>query len=358
MNKHISNINAFPKSGLAAINNRKSWLVIALSVTLGLVGCQPKSEEGVTDSDVAVSQQEQPKVVMSESAKAQIARFEEEYVNRKLNLQQSQLAEYEALQAADSPEENKALFAAAEGADNAIPEKKTVGQKLIDQKKNTQNVEAAKSSQAQESVGSELTDAAVTSDEGASTTGSEGADRSKSDQPKSTASTTSAQSEGETADDKVQAKAVQPGESDVEVGQLSLQELPLINLAIVPPEELNAVEIQQRYNTAMQALYFDDDTPLPAQAIDTLLSVAMLTPEVFSNAELAQRLVIKSPSLAQLLKQYQTWEQIERQQSAELEALKQSQSAEFDALAEEFNEKIEAYDEQIKSYEAKLKQFK
>lgn len=358
MNKHIGNINASSKSSLAAINNRKSWLVIALSVTLGLTGCQPKSEEGATDSDASVSQQEQPKVVMSESAKAQIARFEEEYVNRKLNLQQSQLAEYEALQAADSPEENKALFAAAEGADNAIPEKKTVGQKLIDQKKNTQNVEAAKSSQAQESVGSELTDAAVTNDEGASTTGSEGADRSKSDQPKSTASTTSAQSEGEIADDKAQAKAVQPGESDVEVGQLSLQELPLINLAIVAPEELTAVEIQQRYNTAMQALYFDDDTPLPAQAIDTLLSVAMLTPEVFSNAELAQRLVIKSPSLAQLLKQYQTWEQIERQQSAELEALKQSQSAEFDALAEEFNEKIEAYDEQIKSYEAKLKQFK
>ena len=127
---------------------------------------------------------------------------------------------------------------------------------------------------------------------------------------------------------------------------------------MVPPEELTAVEIQERYNVAMQALYFDDETPLPAQAIDTLLSVAMLTPAVFNNAELAQRLVLKSPSLARLLKQYQTWEQIERQQSAELEALKQSQSAEFDALAKEFNEKIAAYDEQIKSYEERLKKFK
>ena len=84
----------------------------------------------------------------------------------------------------------------------------------------------------------------------------------------------------------------------------------------------------------------------------------MLTPAVFNNAELAQRLVLKSPSLARLLKQYQTWEQIEHQQSAELEALKQSQSAEFDALAKEFNEKIAAYDEQIKSYEERLKKFK
>ena len=330
-------------NGLTAINSRKSLLVIALGAAIGLAGCQPTSEEATTDSATQTSQESTPSVVMSESAKAQIARFEEEYVKRKLNLQQSQLAEYEALQAADSPEDNKALFEAAESADdstNAVPEKKTVGQKLIDQKRNTENTESAKSTQNQNTVGSELTDA--TAEEADSETST---------------STAANQQTSETAE-ATQAKEEEQGVSDVEMGQLTLQELPLINLAMVPPEELTAVEIQERYNVAMQALYFDDETPLPAQAIDTLLSVAMLTPAVFNNAELAQRLVLKSPSLARLLKQYQTWEQIERQQSAELEALKQSQSAEFDALAKEFNEKIAAYDEQIKSYEERLKKFK
>lgn len=358
MIEHIRNRNSCSKSNLTAISSRKSLLVIALGAALGLAGCQPKSDENTADSNSSVSQQEKAKVVMSESAKAQIARFEEEYINRKLNLQQSQLAEYEALQAADSPEDNKALFAAAEGADNSATEKKTVGQKLIDPKGNTQSTEAAKNSAAQNTVGSAVTDAAVASVDKAGATSLESADRSKSDQTNLVASTTSTQSEERATDDTTQAQAVQQGESDVEVGQLTLQELPLINLALVPPQELSATEIKQRYNDAMQALYLDDAEPLPAQDIDTLLSIAMLTPAVFNNAELAQRLVIKSPSLARLLKQYQTWEQIERQQSAELEALKQSQSAEFDALTAEFNEKIEAYDEQIKNYEAKLKQFK
>lgn len=343
MMNHKSKAPFAPKSGFTALKSRKSLLVIALGTAIGLAGCQPTSEEATTDSTTQTSQESTPSVVMSESAKAQIARFEEEYVKRKLNLQQSQLAEYEALQAADSPEDNKALFEAAESADNAanaVPEKKTVGQKLIDQKRNTENTESAKRIQNENTVGSELIDATV-----------EEADSETS------ASTAANQQAGETAE-ATQAKEEEQGVSDVEMGQLTLQELPLINLAMVPPEELTAVEIQERYNVAMQALYFDDETPLPAQAIDTLLSVAMLTPAVFNNAELAQRLVLKSPSLARLLKQYQTWEQIERQQSAELEALKQSQSAEFDALAKEFNEKIAAYDEQIKSYEERLEKFK
>lgn len=342
MMNHKSKTPFASKSGLTAMNGRKSLLVIALGATIGLAGCQPTSEEVTTDSATQTSQESTPSVVMSESAKAQIARFEEEYVKRKLNLQQSQLAEYEALQAADSPEDNKALFEAAEAADNstnAVPEKKTVGQKLIDQKRNTENTESAKSTQNQNTVGSELTDATVEVEE---------------TDPETSASTAVNQQTSEAAD-TTQANEEEQGVSDVEMG---LQELPLINLAMVSPEELTAVEIQERYNVAMQALYFDDETPLPAQAIDTLLSVAMLTPAVFNNAELAQRLVLKSPSLARLLKQYQTWEQIERQQSAELEALKQSQSAEFDALAKEFNEKIAAYDEQIKSYEERLKKFK
>lgn len=350
MMNHKSKTSFSPKSGLmamtgfTALKSRKSLLVIALGTAIGLAGCQPTSEEATTDSTTQTSQESTPSVVMSELAKAQIARFEEEYVKRKLNLQQSQLAEYEALQAADSPEDNKALFEAAESADNSantVPEKKTVGQKLIDQKRNTENTESAKRIQNENTVGSELTDATVEVEEADSET---------------SISTAANQQAGETTD-TTQAKEEQ-GVSDVEMGQLTLQELPLINLAMVPPEELTAVEIQERYNVAMQALYFDDETPLPAQAIDTLLSVAMLTPAVFNNAELAQRLVLKSPSLARLLKQYQTWEQIERQQSAELEALKQSQSAEFDALAKEFNEKIAAYDEQIKSYEERLKKFK
>lgn len=312
MMNHKSKTTFASKSGLTVMKSRKGLLVIALGAAIGLAGCQPTSEKAATDSTTQTAQESTPSVVMSESAKAQIARFEEEYVKRKLNLQQSQLAEYEALQAADSPEDNKALFEAAESADdstNAVPEKKTVGQKLIDQKRNTENTESAKSTQNQNTVGSELTDATVEVEETDSETST---------------STTANQQAGETAD-ATQAKEEEQGVSDVEMGQLTLQELPLINLAMVLPEELTAVEIQERYNVAMQALYFDDETPLPAQAIDTLLSVAMLTPAVFNNAELAQRLVLKSPSLARLLKQYQTWEQIERQQGAELEALKQSQ---------------------------------
>ena len=118
MMNHKSKTSFSPKSGLTAINSRKSLLVMALGAAIGLAGCQPSSEEVTTDSATQTSQESTPSVVMSESAKAQIARFEEEYVKRKLNLQQSQLAEYEALQAADSPEDNKALFEAAEAADN------------------------------------------------------------------------------------------------------------------------------------------------------------------------------------------------------------------------------------------------
>ena len=137
MMNHKSKTSFSPKSGLTAmtgftaLKSRKSLLVIALGAAIGLAGCQPTSEEATTDSTTQTSQESTPSVVMSESAKAQIARFEEEYVKRKLNLQQSQLAEYESLQAADSPEDNKALFEAAEAADNstnAVPEKKTVGQ--------------------------------------------------------------------------------------------------------------------------------------------------------------------------------------------------------------------------------------
>ena len=87
MMNHKSKTTFASKSGLTVMKSRKGLMVIALGVAIGLAGCQPTSEEATTDSTTQTSQESTPSVVMSESAKAQIARFEEEYVKRKLNLQ-------------------------------------------------------------------------------------------------------------------------------------------------------------------------------------------------------------------------------------------------------------------------------
>ena len=306
----------------------KSLLAFGLMAAIGLSGCQPSTEDG---NKVQNSTQEVAKgdaVSMSPEAKTQVANFETEFVNRMLDLQQSQLAEYEALQAADSPDDspiNNNSIAANKSASTDVVESQTI----TDEKSNLSITNKA----ASEAVVKATTEAT-------NKTANEAVDANK-------------------------APSIDSGKKGTDTEEVTLQELPLIKLAIAPPQELSAKEIGRRYNEAMQSLYLADETPMSAQDIDTLLSVATLTPQVFNNAELAERLVIKSPALARMLKQYQIWEQIERQQSAELEALKQSQIkeqqkqlAEFDRLATEFNEKIEDYDKQIEQYQQKLKQFK
>lgn len=310
----------------------KSLLTFGLVAAIGLSGCQPNTEDGNKAQNSSQEGAKGNAVSMSPEAKTQVANFETEFVNRMLDLQQSQLAEYEALQAADSPDDspiNNDSSAADKSPSTGVVESRTVSDK-------TPNSPL---------IGRTPGEAAV----------------------KATTETTS-KTTNQPANEAVDANKTPSIDSDkkgVDTKEVTLKELPLIKLAIAPPQELSAKEIGRRYNEAMQSLYLADETPMSVQDIDTLLSVATLTPQVFNNAELAERLVIKSPALARMLKQYQIWEQIERQQSAELEALKQSQIeeqqkqvAEFDRLATEFNEKIEDYDKQIEQYQQKLKQFK
>lgn len=291
---------------------KKSFMALALISSLGVAACQPSAEQSAANkapdnstqsSQAAQTSDTQTPTPMSAEAAAHVKHFEAEFVNKMLDLQQSQQAEYEALQAADAAEQEVA----------------------------TKQVDASTSE---------------TGLEAGTGTGLE-------------AATTDPDITGITGSGEAQAATQQEAEPSQE-----LPSLPLVDLAIKPPEQLTPTEISSRYNVAMQSLYLEEGIPLPAQAIDTLLNIATLTPGVFHNTELAEHLVTKSPALARMLKQYQVWDQIERQQSAELEALKQSQieaqqkqQAEFDALAKEFNDKIAAYDEQIKNYEQKLKTF-
>lgn len=309
----------------------KSLLTFGLMAAIGLSGCQPNTEDGNKAQNSTQEVAKGDAVSMSPEAKTQVANFETEFVNRMLDLQQSQLAEYEALQAADSPDDSpiNTNSAADKSPSTGVAESPTVADKTPNSPLTTEATgEAAvkATTEATSKTTNQLANEAV---------------------------------------DANKAPSIDSGKKGTDTEEVTLQELPLIKLAIAPPQELSAKEIGRRYNEAMRSLYLADETPMSAQDIDTLLSVATLTPQVFNNAELAERLVIKSPALARMLKQYQIWEQIERQQSAELEALKQSQIeeqqkqvAEFDRLATEFNEKIEDYDKQIEQYQQKLKQFK
>lgn len=309
----------------------KSLLAFGLMAAIGLSGCQPNTEDGNKAQNSTQKVANGNAVSMSPEAKIQVANFETEFVNRMLDLQQSQLAEYEALQAADSPDDspiNNDSSAANKSASTGVVESPTVTDK-------TPNSPLTTKATGEAAVKATIEATSKTTNQPAN----EVVDANKA--------------------------SIDSGKKGTDTEEVTLQELPLIKLAIAPPQELGAKEIGRRYNEAMQSLYLADETLMSAQDIDTLLSVATLTPQVFNNAELAERLVIKSPALARMLKQYQIWEQIERQQSAELEALKQSQIeeqqkqvAEFDRLATEFNEKIEDYDKQIEQYQQKLKQFK
>lgn len=285
-------------------------VALILSITpLALSACQPQSEPKAAGEEAQISVQDNQQASttevtpMSEAAQAQVTAYEAQFVNSMLDLQQSQKAEYEALQAADAPQQ---------APDNKLKDDQT------NEQQNEPNA-TKKESEQQGSQGVNLQ--------------SVGAD-------------------------------TQPNVETEEDQQAELQPLPLINLAAMPPEQLTAVEISNRYNVALQSLYLADEVPMPPQAVDTLLNIATLTPQVFNNAELAERLVKRSPALARLLQQHQAWEQQQKQQSEQLETLKQEQleqqqqqAAEFDKLSKEFNDKIKDYDQQIEQYQQKLEQF-
>lgn len=318
----------------------KALSAILLSSVV-LAGCQPNTEaesEETTVSETAQSTNPENAVPMSDAAKATVEEFEAEFVAKMLNVQESQLAEYEALQAADKPDGSL--------LDTAISN-------------NDADTEAGSP------VAGNQTNAMTNN--GAANTDIQNPNAKLESETQATASTEQAQTDNQistqsnTADNRQATKAADDTGDDTDIDNieaLALEKLPLINnTALVAPQMLTANEISRRYNVALQSLYLPEEVPLPAEAMDTLLNIATLTPDLFANSELAQRLVIKSPALARLLRQYQTWQQIQLQQSKELESLKQKQSEEFDNLVREFTAKIESYDEQIAKYEERLKQF-
>ncbi|WP_227429015.1 hypothetical protein [Psychrobacter sp. I-STPA6b] len=304
-------------------NKKHPLYTIALSLCLAfmLSACQPKS----TDIDKPIESTVEAEEI-SASASATIAHFKEKYVDKMLKLQNSLQAEHDAIQVADAPTHS--------------------------------TTEAAE----EQEVGED------TEAESLTTTANLQSDDTNSTQP--VASTTTNSTENSTDNENTQ--SVQTGstegltesnETDIETASV-VPDLPLVNIDILPPEQLTASEIETRYQTAMSDLYTANTVPLSAQSIDTLLSIAMLVPDIFRDDELARRLTVRMPALARLLKQYQIWEQIEAQQSAELQALKQEQikaqqkqREEFAELMADFDKTIKDYDEQIAKYEQKLKEF-
>ncbi len=140
-----------------------------------------------------------------------------------------------------------------------------------------------------------------------------------------------------------------------EVGERDLEVLKRISFEPRSPTILTETQITQNYQQATRALY--EPGPLNAGEIETLLSVAELLPQLFEHPEIAERLNIKSPTLARLIVQQQIWSQIEADQAADIQRLKQAQQAEFESLMAKFNDTIEGYDEQIAKYEQTLESF-
>lgn len=273
-----------------------------LSAMLLLSGCnqqptaEPESSSEQTPEQIRAAAESA--VPMSGSAKARIVQFEPVYVAQMQSLQRRLQAEFESLQAADAPNSSPTLLTTPDAPN---------------------------------------TDAAVDAD-------------SATSQNAQTAVTT---------DDTTRAPSATDNDlnTSTEVGVRDLEVLKRISLEPQAPEILNEDEIRERYQSAMESLYEPAVTPLSAQNIDTLLTIATLIPQIFEHEEIAKQLSVKSPALARLIAQHQVWEQIEAQQAASMQQMKIDQQAEFEALMSQFNETIKGYDEQIAKYEQTLESF-
>lgn len=285
-----------------------------LSAMLLLSGCnqqpaaEPESSSEQTPEQIRAAAESA--VPMSGSAKARIVQFEPVYVAQMQSLQRRLQAEFESLQAADAPNSSPSLLTTPDALNT-----------------DTLNNDAPN------------TEAAVDADSAAS-------------QNAQTVVTT---------DDTTRASTATDNENDLntstEVGVRDLEVLKRISLEPQAPEILNEDEIRERYQSAMESLYEPAVTPLSAQNIDTLLTIATLIPQIFEHEEIAKQLSVKSPALARLIAQHQVWEQIEAQQAASMQQMKIDQQAEFEALMSQFNETIKGYDEQIAKYEQTLESF-
>ena len=344
-------VNRRPKKAIKTKNFSKSMSVLALSMLLCLSACQrnnTSNQEAQTATDESVAVQE---ATPTPEALAAIEKYQPIYVTQVINLQHSLQAEYEALQVADVP-----ISISKAGANKKDNE--TV--KTLKDVKSMQHTQD--SNDPAMPANSSDADNDQTSDNSSDDSTSIDSDSIDSTSIDSTSIDSAideiVQSAATTLTPKLSVEEVLAAQKNNHV------QLPLASTVITPPEILTQQQIKKRYQSAMHDLYSANDVALSAQTVDTLLSIAMLVPDVFENAELAERLTIKMPSLARLLQQYQIWEQIEAQQSAELEAIKQAQVLEqqqqkqnFEKLMEEFNKTIAGYDEQIEKYEQKLKEF-
>ncbi|WP_230658246.1 hypothetical protein [Psychrobacter sp. I-STPA10] len=321
--------------------------VLTLSMLLTMSACQRNNTE-TQDSQIASIKIKD--AVASAEALAAIEEFQPIYITQVLNLQNSLQAEYEALQTADVP-------MSISRVDSENKETETV--KTLDEVKSMQDVPnldndsdiVRDTNTISDSVNSTVNDNAS-------------ADSSDSDSDNDADTESSRREVTQTQVNTLPPKPELSVDAVLAEQQPDEVQLPLATTVITPPKILTKEQIKTRYQTAMQALYSSADKPLTAETVDTLLSIAMLVPDLFKNAELAERLTIKMPTLARLLQQYQIWEQIEAQQSAELQAIKeaqileqQKQKQDFEKLMAEFNQTIAGYDEQIAKYEQKLKEF-
>lgn len=288
-----------------------SLLAATLAGALLLTGCQQPSEPSASDADSQPSTQADVEaskpVAISDSAAARIEQFQPSYVVQMQGLQRRLQAEYESLQAADSPDSDNGLLT------TASPE---------------------------------------------TTTGTESTDTDG--QTNDTAAPNTAESTNVTAgaDTATQEGAVGTEiNTSTEVGERDLEVLKRISLEPREPEVLTEAQIIERYQQATQALYQPANTALSAQDIDTLLNIATLLPQLFEHTEIAERLSVKSPALARIIVQHQVWKQIEAQQALDMQQMKLTQQQEFETLMAKFNDTIKDYDAQIAKYERLLQEF-
>lgn len=316
-----SDLNTAPAAHVMRHKPRRSGLRAAalsgvLSGALILTGCGPQSDSNPSTDQTQTDTQPAPDaskpVVQSDSAAARIEQFQPRYVAQMQALQRRLQAEYESLQAADMPEAATASLLTSPEADNG-----------------------ANTNPDSNGVAVAPTISSLSENQAASNTEDS---NPASDNP----------SNSEDASNINTSTAI--GERDLEV-------LKRISLEPRPPEIRTEAQIIERYQQAMQALYAPDDTTLSSDEKDTLLNIATLLPALFEHAEIADRVVVKSPALARLIVQHQVWAQIEAQQALDMQKMKQAQQQEFEALMTKFNDTIKDYDEQIAKYEATLKAF-
>ena len=311
----LTHLTSTPQPTLVKTRARKKRTLTAamLSGALLLSACQEQNAPVESTDTQGESVKRDAPVTPSDSAAARIEAFQPRYVMQKQALQRRLQAEYESLQAADAT--------AAQTSTDIIDPAATA----------TTDATAPTAGTAADT---ESTEANVNSTDDADTA-----------EPNATAQDSSATS------------PVEDINTSIEAGERDLAVLQKVTLEPRAPEQLDETDIIKQYQDAMQALYASESRALTATQMDTLLNIASLVPGLFEHTEIADRLVLKSPALARLVVQHQVWQQIEAQQAIDMQNIKQSQQAEFEALVEKFNSTMKDYDEQIAKYEQTLESY-